>query len=508
MWIREYIYNVLIQPFHLLLYTVLVGSAMDLVMSNMIYGVVAIGFLIPAERLLRKFFGFDNAGTLSAAGSFAGGALFSAMINKINKSKSGGRGGSGGDDGGQDRTPTIRKGNVAGTNGMIDPEAVIAGTDGTGTSGTGTSGTGTAKEESQVKDDSAEEEHEKKEIEKQRKAFREHAEKALTNEEIAKKQQKELAEDTEEDEKESNSPKINTLDYMTAPALHRIGQGGLKERINLMKRDEEKGTPGFGDRLLNATGSAMYRAKLRTVKGVKRLPRQAGRFVRRTAVGTLGAIPLAFMGAAVGTASGDVSKAFQLAAAGGTAGYYGLNYYGDKVARTAGNYARDMKQGAQDAFWGTEKKKLEQARFDKAFKANPDNIDALTKALGSREKAKDAMENGNVQAFLNNGITDPGKIGRALVLMQRLEEGKTLDNKGKRKKHKPLDREAALKRAVAVAALNKSSGKAIYESNSYARRAFKENFTKQIVEQSNGTISSTEARNRVEDVLAEMQFID
>ena len=87
MWFREYVINVLIQPVHLLLYMILVGGAMELVEVNIIYAVVAIGFLIPAEKLIRKFFGFDNAGTLSAAGSFAGGAVFSAAINKLNKSK-------------------------------------------------------------------------------------------------------------------------------------------------------------------------------------------------------------------------------------------------------------------------------------------------------------------------------------------------------------------------------------------------------------------------------------
>ena len=87
MWFREYVLNILIQPVHLLLYSVLVGGAIELVSANVIYAIVAIGFMIPAEKLIRKFFGFDNAGTLSAAGSFAGGALFSAMINKINRPK-------------------------------------------------------------------------------------------------------------------------------------------------------------------------------------------------------------------------------------------------------------------------------------------------------------------------------------------------------------------------------------------------------------------------------------
>ena len=87
MWFKEYVFNLLIQPFHLLIYTILVGSAMELASTSLIYAIVAIYFVIPAEKLLRKFFGFDNAGTLSAAGSFAGGALFSAMISRINKPK-------------------------------------------------------------------------------------------------------------------------------------------------------------------------------------------------------------------------------------------------------------------------------------------------------------------------------------------------------------------------------------------------------------------------------------
>lgn len=87
MWFKEYTFNLIIQPFHLILYTVLVGTAINLATESLIYAVVAIYFLTPAEKLLRKFFGFDNAGTLSAAGSFAGGALFSAMINKMNRPK-------------------------------------------------------------------------------------------------------------------------------------------------------------------------------------------------------------------------------------------------------------------------------------------------------------------------------------------------------------------------------------------------------------------------------------
>ena len=87
MWIKEYTFNILIQPFHLLMYTVLIGAALDLAQSSLLYSIVAIYFIIPAEKLLRKLFRFDSAGTLSAAGSFAGGALFTSLINKINRPK-------------------------------------------------------------------------------------------------------------------------------------------------------------------------------------------------------------------------------------------------------------------------------------------------------------------------------------------------------------------------------------------------------------------------------------
>ena len=62
-WLREYIFNLLIQPFHLLLYTVLISTAFNLAGTNIIYTLVAMGFMMPAEKFLRKMFGFDKAST-------------------------------------------------------------------------------------------------------------------------------------------------------------------------------------------------------------------------------------------------------------------------------------------------------------------------------------------------------------------------------------------------------------------------------------------------------------
>ena len=84
-WLKEYIFNALIQPFHLIIYTVLVGSAMDLAetRTNIIYIIVALGFILPAEKILRKFFGFENAGagTLGALSGFAAASMASKALS-------------------------------------------------------------------------------------------------------------------------------------------------------------------------------------------------------------------------------------------------------------------------------------------------------------------------------------------------------------------------------------------------------------------------------------------
>lgn len=82
MWFKEYIFNLLIQPFHLLIYSMLIGTSMELATKHMVYTLAVLGFMLPAEKILRKFFGFEKAG---AASSFLGGAVGGAMaMNAIN----------------------------------------------------------------------------------------------------------------------------------------------------------------------------------------------------------------------------------------------------------------------------------------------------------------------------------------------------------------------------------------------------------------------------------------
>ena len=85
LWLKEYIFNLLIQPFHLLLYTVLISTAFDLAGTNIIYTLVAMGFMIPAEKFLRKMFGFDKASTPGFLEGAAGAAFAMHGLHSLEK---------------------------------------------------------------------------------------------------------------------------------------------------------------------------------------------------------------------------------------------------------------------------------------------------------------------------------------------------------------------------------------------------------------------------------------
>lgn len=108
-WFKEYVFNVLIQPIHLLLYTILITSAADFAAKNMIYTIVAIGFMLEAEKIIKSLFGFNKAegGVLSSA--ITGGAIFGTVAGLMKNGASkvigghGGKSSSGGSEGGKVR---------------------------------------------------------------------------------------------------------------------------------------------------------------------------------------------------------------------------------------------------------------------------------------------------------------------------------------------------------------------------------------------------------------------
>lgn len=146
-WLKEYVYNALIQPFHLIIYTVFAGSAVvDLSAENPIYAIIVLAFISQSEKMLRKFFGFDKASSAGSLGSFAGGAaamsLTQKLIGSVAHRKKGGSGGSGGNS----KIRTQNAGSIEDNNspGLSDfADSRIAGAGSSGAIGDDGSGGGT-----------------------------------------------------------------------------------------------------------------------------------------------------------------------------------------------------------------------------------------------------------------------------------------------------------------------------------------------------------------------------
>ena len=78
-WFKEYVFYSMLQPLHLFLYTVFVKTAISLASRNMIYAIVAMAFIIPAEKIVKSMFGIQGK-TEGGIGGFVGAAAASHMF--------------------------------------------------------------------------------------------------------------------------------------------------------------------------------------------------------------------------------------------------------------------------------------------------------------------------------------------------------------------------------------------------------------------------------------------
>lgn len=85
MWLKEYFFNALLQPMHYLLYYVMVSSSMEIAVDNPLYAIAVLAFMLEAERLVRKIFGFDKAheGTVGGLGTAFSGLALAHGVQKL-----------------------------------------------------------------------------------------------------------------------------------------------------------------------------------------------------------------------------------------------------------------------------------------------------------------------------------------------------------------------------------------------------------------------------------------
>ena len=303
MWLREYIFNSLLQVVHLFVYCLLVGSSMDFILVNPIYGIVAITFIVPAEKFIRKMFGFDKAETVGTLGAAAGGAAVMSMVNKMKQG--GGHKGQQGQQGqqeskeqGKTRTAT-RKPNWGTAGSGTQTGTTTTGTQ-TGTSQTGTSQAGT---------------------------FQTGTSQAGTSQTGT----------SQAGTSQTGTSQAGTSQTGTSQA------GGAKQTL---ARPGVKGG-------LRAVG--------------RRFTRKGGplRKLGITALKSLGGLAGATIGVAAGVASGDLSKAAQYGVAGAAAGYASAGKLGNTglgVVNKVKSYADTYRQG-----YNGNSKDEKNRKFDEKF---------------------------------------------------------------------------------------------------------------------------------------------
>ena len=98
-WFKDYLFGVLIQPLHLLLYTVFIRAAGSLLSNNIIYALAIYAYMIPAEKYFKKILGFEKGASGVGMGGPLAGALGAGLaiggLNKIAGIGPGPKGGGG-----------------------------------------------------------------------------------------------------------------------------------------------------------------------------------------------------------------------------------------------------------------------------------------------------------------------------------------------------------------------------------------------------------------------------
>ena len=427
-WLKEYIFNLLIQPVHLILYTVLIGASMDLIADNIVFALAALGFILQAEKILRKFFGFEKASTV-AGGSAIGGALAMQGINQMSKLLGkGGKGGKGGKSGGGEngnngeKNPKLRTADKGkDTNSLIneiygsgnEQENARQVTDGQ-TENQGDNvpeeqtplqamadvydeGFGTADWDPQVSD-----------------AMNREAN-AESNEgnNYSPEEYEQMLRDIGFDE--SEIPDVMRQQFGDNTDSEESGgdSNAIEAANQTNQTTQTTQTEGRGKRLLRSFG----RGAVRGLKGVAYSAPKVARSLTRTAVK---AILMGAGGVAAGTAglvSDDFSNVFKYGAAGIGAGSIagsGINAIPDRVDSIAGNISNGF-NGLYEATHTEDESEARQNRIlDKQALRDPERIRKYQEKLKVSKKEARRIMKEEAQKYREAGVTDDKLIIKAM----------------------------------------------------------------------------------------------
>lgn len=442
MWFKEYIFNLLIQPMHLLLYTILVSSAFELAATNIIYSLVALGFMMPAEKLLRRFFGFEKAHTPGLLAGPAGAALMMSGMNKLlSKGPKGGKDSSKGgksDDDNNEKAPRV--------NDNFDKDSYLF------------SGDENKKGDSAGRQDSeilkASDATQDMEEEQGKKPATMTSEQEGQNESGKNKEKDDdfYYFDDEDDFKELYS-KVEEPIRTTEPDRKTREKGNPNEKNEHMSEFARKlmdGTLDRGDHagqrrrkisksktksknngfLSSAGAVSRYYARGMANNMKKGLKNKVSNFhpvqsATRFTAKAVGGATLGAAGLAIGITSGDLSKAVQYTTAGAVGGYKMAGGFVNKFDSLTPDGVAEV---AQRARYESEDdyEKAKQEKYKKDYQRNEKNRFELERRFGKKE-ANRIMKD-DIPTLLDNGVTKMEDISTIETMLQegqikKVEEG-------------------------------------------------------------------------------------
>lgn len=418
MWVKEYMMNAIIQPVHLILYMVIMGSVMDLATNNPIYGLVAIGFLLPAEKFIKKMFRFDRGETTSTLGAVAGGAL--AMKGVQNLSKLAGGSGKGGKDN-KIRTADnkeLSSGKRSKNDGIQAPEDVIGGELLGNNSNNNIDNGSNNPFDVDIGDDKKPEFKDK--FNEWDNTLPQPAPNGGTqsegdwdiggstpirlhdsNENASEGNQTQIQSDVDAPSDSNNNTDGSESDV--PPGRFRRTAGALG---GYAKRSFQRKMHDLPDRL-----------KDKAISGAKTLPGNMARLGAKVA----GAAALGAVAAGAGLTTGDLKSAASMAAGGAMIGTKVGGTVGNRPAKALDDGIENVSEVAKSAWYTDDDKKQQEIKkrqkYDEEWKLKEDNYKYLRGKDMNDKQAKAFLEHADTQRFLDAGITDINLIHNARKMM-------------------------------------------------------------------------------------------
>ena len=471
-WFKEYMFYALLQPMHMLLYTVFVSSALSVAANNLLYAIVALAFIVPAEKIVKQMFGIKG-NTESTLGGFAGGALASQAFNMLRKGppqpKKGGGDGPKGEKG-------IRLSNPNKPNAMdklaedamengVENAAQTATAAGIGAAAGAASANATENENNEETDSNGVH---------------------VSDDGVIDGVQFREVPDNEQQGNELENPEMQSGEN---PAMPENGQQNQNADNNNSEEDPFAAIRAKANSAKGNLGSAIN-SRVQSAGGWSGIAKGVGKTGAKLAGRAAMMTTMGALGLGVGIVGGDMSDTLKGLGAGLTAGYATGGRLNSAVGNTiAGNNAAG--RFLDDAIRGTgpERKRNDYIR---SYMSNQENRNRLIEKNPSIKKSElDAQLRQRAELSYDSGVTDAKMLDRAVKLQKQLD-AKNPRGVGNAERHG-----ANYDKTVATMQLaNKYSDSIIEDEDKKTKKTMSlaRELEKNMAEKTNGTIDEKTAK--------------